>query len=272
MTSSNQQRQAVPSTPSKSFRSFGALGVVAQFFSRVTHWSPGGPSRHDAMVSLTQHTRLVGELAAKVQALQAQVEQTQPMLEQATTAIERLQAAHESVRQALEMAAIINPYGSVENARARDAASQALKTLPALQSVQVQGPQTPQNDAIERAAAVEPPKSVATGRGRYGLAQIAWELERTALGEAFYGNALRVAMDIQGLSDQERSLLDRYATGAQRGTDHVALQQLATFVDVLARHEALVLGEGHHGHHDRHGPSEDDLGSQPDPHQTYRSG
>jgi hypothetical protein len=266
MTTSKQAREPVP--PSLS-RSFGALGVVAQFFARVTHWAPGGPSRHDAMVSLTQHTRLVGELAVKVQALQAQVEQTRPMLEQARTAIERLQAAHESVRQALEMAASINPYGSVENARARDAASQALKTLPALQSVQVQAPQTPQHDAIERAAAVEPPKSVAMGRGRYGLAQIAWELERTALGEAFYGNALRVAKGIQGLSDQDRSLLDRYATGAQRGTDHVALQQLATFVDVLARHEALVLGEGHH---DRHGHSEDDLGPQPDRHQTCRSG
>lgn len=271
MTGSRQERQDVPSTLSRSWP-FGALGVVAQFFTRVTHWAPGGPSRHDAMVSLTQHTRLVGELAAKVQALQAQGEQTQPMLEQATAAIGRLQAAHESVRTALEMAASINPYGSVENARARYAASQALEALQALQSVQVQAAQAPQHDANGRAAAVEPPRSVATGRGRYGLAQIAWELERTALGEAFYGNALRVAKDIQGLSDQERSLLDRYATGAQRGTDHVALQQLATFVDVLARHEALVLGEGHRGHHDHHGHSQDDPDSAPDYHQTHRSG
>jgi hypothetical protein len=62
---------------------------------------------------------------------------------------------------------------------------------------------------------------------RYGLQQIAWELERTAMGEAHYGNALRVATDIPGVTPGERALLTRYATGKDCGTDHVALQSLA---------------------------------------------
>ncbi len=61
----------------------------------------------------------------------------------------------------------------------------------------------------------------------YTLSRIAKELDDTALGNAYYGNALRVAKDVPGVDAEERALLDRYATGAQRGTDHVALQQLA---------------------------------------------
>jgi len=70
----------------------------------------------------------------------------------------------------------------------------------------------------------------------YNEARIAWELERTALGDGFYGNALRVAKDIAGVTDADRALLDRYATGKQRGTDHVALQELALRIaDIRAR-------------------------------------
>ena len=60
----------------------------------------------------------------------------------------------------------------------------------------------------------------------YNLKRIAWELERTALGDGFYGNALRVAKDIPGIRPEDRSMLDRYATGTQTGTDHVHLQWL----------------------------------------------
>ena len=60
----------------------------------------------------------------------------------------------------------------------------------------------------------------------YNLRRIAWELERTALGDGFYGNALRVAKDIPGIRLEDRSMLDRYATGTQTGTDHVHLQWL----------------------------------------------
>ena len=61
----------------------------------------------------------------------------------------------------------------------------------------------------------------------YNLKRIAWELERTALGDGFYGNALRVAKDMPGITMEDRSVLDRYATGTQTGTDHVHLQWLA---------------------------------------------
>lgn len=61
----------------------------------------------------------------------------------------------------------------------------------------------------------------------YSLQRIAKELELTATGAAYYGNALRVTKDIPGVSDEERLLLDRYATGRQRDPDHVALQDLA---------------------------------------------
>ena len=61
----------------------------------------------------------------------------------------------------------------------------------------------------------------------YNEKQIAWELERTALGDGFYGNALRVAKDMPGVTADDRVLLDRFATGMSRATDHVALQDLA---------------------------------------------
>ena len=61
----------------------------------------------------------------------------------------------------------------------------------------------------------------------YNLKKIGWELERTAMGDGFYGNALRVAKDLDGVTDEDRAVLDRYATGAQGGTDHIALQRIA---------------------------------------------
>lgn len=75
---------------------------------------------------------------------------------------------------------------------------------------------------------------------KYNAARIAWELERTAVGDGFYGNALRVAKDIPGLTNDERLLLDRYATGQSCGIDHVALQSLALRIDAGAQHSAEV--------------------------------
>ena len=71
----------------------------------------------------------------------------------------------------------------------------------------------------------------------YNDYRIAWELERTALGDGFYGNALRVAKDIPGITADDRSLLDRYATGRHTGTDHVKLQDLALRIDAIAKAE-----------------------------------
>ena len=65
------------------------------------------------------------------------------------------------------------------------------------------------------------------GDRRYTPARIAWEITRTALGDGHYGNSLRIAKDLECVGAQDRSLLDRWATGIEGGTDHVALQQLA---------------------------------------------
>lgn len=70
------------------------------------------------------------------------------------------------------------------------------------------------------------PAEAQAGRA-YNEKQIAWELERTALGDGFYGNALRVAKDLPGVTADDRALLDRFATGMSRSADHVALQDLA---------------------------------------------
>lgn len=61
----------------------------------------------------------------------------------------------------------------------------------------------------------------------YDAPRIAWELDQTASGAAHYGNALLVAKDMSGVNEGDRALLDRYATGSQAGTDHVALYDLA---------------------------------------------
>ena len=74
--------------------------------------------------------------------------------------------------------------------------------------------------------------------GQYNHKRIGWELERTAMGDGYYGNALRVAKDIPGLTDQDRAVLDRYATGAQQGTDHIALQDIAMRVYAAPEHVA----------------------------------
>lgn len=73
------------------------------------------------------------------------------------------------------------------------------------------------------------------GANKYNVERIAWEMEQTALGNAFYGNALRVAKDIPSLSDEDLSLLDRFATGLNSGTDHVSLQRLACRLESITK-------------------------------------
>lgn len=107
-----------------------------------------------------------------------------------------------AVRAALQLAANINPFGSVENAQARDAAAALLAPAPA----------QPAN-----------------------LAQIAWQLECTALGHGFHGEALRAALNIPSISDDDAALVARYLAGVQAGADHAALQWLAMTIDGMAR-------------------------------------
>lgn len=61
----------------------------------------------------------------------------------------------------------------------------------------------------------------------YDKKQIAAELTETALGNAYHGNALRVAKDLPGVTAEDRSVLDRWATGSQVATDGWALQRIA---------------------------------------------
>lgn len=61
----------------------------------------------------------------------------------------------------------------------------------------------------------------------YDLTVIAKELRATADGEAYYGNALRVAKDLSFLTDVDRAVLDRWATGAQNSADRFDLQEIA---------------------------------------------
>jgi len=62
---------------------------------------------------------------------------------------------------------------------------------------------------------------------RYGSKQIARELIATALGRAYYGNALYVAQDIPGLTNEERMVICRWLDGSQGETDMHELQSIA---------------------------------------------
>lgn len=67
---------------------------------------------------------------------------------------------------------------------------------------------------------------------------IAAELDAIALNNGFSGNALRVAKDIPGVNDADRAVLDRFATGLERTTDHIRLQDLANRIRMNARASA----------------------------------
>ena len=71
------------------------------------------------------------------------------------------------------------------------------------------------------------------GDRTYLPSRIAWELERTAMGDGHYGNALRVAKDLPCVDAADKSLLDRWATGKQYGGDHISLQLLAIKIDQI---------------------------------------
>lgn len=97
----------------------------------------------------------------------------------------------------------------------------------------------------QQPAALEVPADAKEGRV-YNEKQIAWELERTALGDGFYGNALRVAKDLPGVAADDRALLDRFATGMSRSADHVGLQDLALRIyRAPAQQPAAAVPEGY---------------------------
>jgi len=197
----------------------------------------------------------LGQETAKLRAVEDQATVTSGLLAQARQAIEALKQKNQLVRRALSLASDINPYGDVKNYHARQAATQALEALreispeQASESSQVEL----QGELFQREASSETSNPSPGSAGdpwvgglpfkTHNLAQMAWELERTAMGDGFYGNALRSAKDVPGMDAQDRSLLDRYATGRQSGTDHIKLQALALRLDEMARREDIARSE-----------------------------
>jgi hypothetical protein len=64
---------------------------------------------------------------------------------------------------------------------------------------------------------------------KYDKHQIAKELRATASNEAYYGNALYVAMDIPAVTKEDRMVIKRYlrGSGAISATDHIRLHEIA---------------------------------------------
>jgi len=59
----------------------------------------------------------------------------------------------------------------------------------------------------------KPSMSKYANKADYYKARIVWELQQTAEGKAFYGNALRVAKDYSFLNQEDRWTLDAVASG-----------------------------------------------------------
>ena len=57
--------------------------------------------------------------------------------------------------------------------------------------------------------------------------RIARDLERTAMGDGYYGKSLYEAMDMPQTTKKDREMLHRYMCGSNLKTDHVKLQDLA---------------------------------------------
>ena len=68
--------------------------------------------------------------------------------------------------------------------------------------------------------------------GKYDAHQIAREIQATASGQAHYGNALYVALDIPCIvaSPEHRIAIQRYLRGSQIATDHIRLQEAAAMI------------------------------------------
>lgn len=85
-----------------------------------------------------------------------------------------------------------------------------------------------------------------TAPSPYSAKRIGWELERTAMGDGYYGSAIRAAMDFDCISLEERQVLERYAAGNHKATDHIALQEVAHKVYSTP---AAASGEGGRSSH-----------------------
>lgn len=62
---------------------------------------------------------------------------------------------------------------------------------------------------------------------KYDSKQIARELQATAQGDAYYGNALYVARDMPQITGNDRDCLTRWLFGTQTSSDRFRLQDIA---------------------------------------------
>jgi hypothetical protein len=62
---------------------------------------------------------------------------------------------------------------------------------------------------------------------KYDHTQIAKELEATANGDSYYGNALYVAMDMPWTTQKHKEMLHRYLHGSELSSDRFMLQDFA---------------------------------------------
>ena len=83
--------------------------------------------------------------------------------------------------------------------------------------------------AAIREALAEQDKQEPTSN-KYNHKRIGWELERTAMGDSYYGNALYSAMDFYFLNKREKDCLHRYMHGSETPNDRFVLQDIANKV------------------------------------------
>ena len=84
-----------------------------------------------------------------------------------------------------------------------------------------------QHQQIDGKEMKKPSMSTCVNSAHYDKMRIAYELEQTALGNAYYGNSLRVAKDIPGLEPENISLLERWLSDRDTCGDGHDLQRLA---------------------------------------------
>lgn len=70
----------------------------------------------------------------------------------------------------------------------------------------------------------------------YDAFTIAKELNATALGEAYYGNALYVARDIPCVTHNDRQCLNRWLNGTNNSSDGWRLQDISNYIVEWAKH------------------------------------
>jgi hypothetical protein len=83
--------------------------------------------------------------------------------------------------------------------------------------------------AALREALAEPVKQEPASN-KYNHKRIGWELERTAMGDSYYGNALYSAMDLHFLNQREKDCLHRYMHGSETPNDRFVLRDIANKV------------------------------------------